>query len=807
MTVLFAPISPQIYAIDFPGTDDERVVVGSITEDTAEVASIFVVVLKVGHIAGPEKAVVDIAKNQSKPFIVLINQCETLHPTVLNGDGLYRLKKNYATTLKVPDNLIYFGSAVATTGLFAGSLNVIRRYIVSLIQCLICDSNVCDAISLRFIPPRVIDEIRDSENEEVYSKPEALSRAAASLICKASYITGKNLLELTKFLHIPHQFRSSDVGLNLFHVSSPFCCIDQLRQIAAALKISIVPYLAFIDLYNEHYVKLFASFTQFRPHMSFNKNAVDSNLGYTVISSLRSQLNQYYDIEAESSPPFISVGVEVLFGLQALFQHWQQIFLRDSDVLRGAMVKVLRNGEPSTWGSNILQTVEFLTSDDGVNIHVPRESSVEKMINILSVSGPGSISPEGDEERESVRFIGCCALWDSLLRDVKIQPFRKFARLSNQLNFEDHELMRVFFRDLANYTQSKKIAPMVLRSRNIVEEILTSLLVLTNDEILLNFEITTQNSLTTPDALLEIASQINTNPNGIMLMRSESGYLYFDPSYCASPRQEIREKAKNYYLALGRLIGFALMKGLPFPIDFPINVFRLLLGYRLGVADLQLIHPTLVRSLASLDDESLKQHSIFFDEIGHEYSGPSANGQIIVNEHNRMRFVTHVVKYFLCCQDGDEQNPVHQFIVGIQNILPRQLFVNMSPVLLQFLLEAPVNTIDIEPWKRSLHFLIRNESDRITEALFYSAIDKMDCYDKARLYAWVHGSLRGLSEFFQYQSRTIVNVIEGNSDPVSLPMYRVIILPRCQSLEEMKNKLRTVIRGADGEYMSSYIES
>jgi hypothetical protein len=416
------------------------------TKYTAEMASVFVVVLRAGHIAGPEKSVVEIAKNNHKPFIVLINQCENLNPQVFNGDGANRLKQNYAKTLNVPENLIYFVSAIADTGLFAGSLNFVRRYIVALIQGLICDSTLCDAVSLRFVPDSVIHEIRDSDDEDVFFEPHSFARAATCLISRAQDLTGKNLLAMVHTLNNPMPQPSSVIGLDIFSTSSPFSFVDQMRQIASALNISLSPFLAFIELYNEESAHLtaVAVTSQSRRNSVSSTNNNDMIFGHAILSNLRDQVNQYCGMKVLNSAivgtPVLTLGAEVLLGIEVLFRHWQRLFCKSSDIIRNALVKTLSGTSPSEWDLNVSQTIQFLTSaedfqeadNDWVNVS---NVNLSVRLNMMSIPDLSSFSDD-ILMKESVRYSSSRTLWSALLQEIKIQPFATVSRLNCHLKHE-----------------------------------------------------------------------------------------------------------------------------------------------------------------------------------------------------------------------------------------------------------------------------------------------------------------------------------------------------------------------------------
>ena len=66
----------KVSVVDYPGSSDEREVIAQMPERLSNVTTLFVCVFRFGHIARPEKDVIDSVKKSDRDFLVLINQCD-----------------------------------------------------------------------------------------------------------------------------------------------------------------------------------------------------------------------------------------------------------------------------------------------------------------------------------------------------------------------------------------------------------------------------------------------------------------------------------------------------------------------------------------------------------------------------------------------------------------------------------------------------------------------------------------------------------------------------------------------------------
>ena len=97
----------QVGVVDFPGATDEREMIATMAERLANVTTLFVCVFRFGHVAGPEKEVVDMIKNADRDFLVLINQSD-ISKDLHAREQEYRT--NYANVLEIDPSMIHFVS-------------------------------------------------------------------------------------------------------------------------------------------------------------------------------------------------------------------------------------------------------------------------------------------------------------------------------------------------------------------------------------------------------------------------------------------------------------------------------------------------------------------------------------------------------------------------------------------------------------------------------------------------------------------------------------------------------------------------
>eukprot|EP00049_Salpingoeca_infusionum_P008694 m.143396 g.143396 ORF g.143396 m.143396 type:complete len:1711 (-) comp14093_c1_seq1:93-5225(-) len=120
----------NVFVVDMPGATDERASIARMTENFIEASTLTVVMLRAGHIAGPEKRIVDIARGTGAPFMIIINKVDAM-PDLLADPQRYR--RHYAHDLEVPTEAICFAQMTDDM-----SVQTIRRTLMTA---------VCSAVS------------------------------------------------------------------------------------------------------------------------------------------------------------------------------------------------------------------------------------------------------------------------------------------------------------------------------------------------------------------------------------------------------------------------------------------------------------------------------------------------------------------------------------------------------------------------------------------------------------------------------------------------------------------------------------
>eukprot|EP00049_Salpingoeca_infusionum_P000202 m.38046 g.38046 ORF g.38046 m.38046 type:complete len:1533 (+) comp10154_c0_seq1:155-4753(+) len=102
----------QAFAVDLPGSTDQRTAIGRIAHSFRAVAAMTICVFSAGHIALPEQTIVNTVKRSGRPYLVVINKCDVERE--LTAETVSRYRTNYATVLEVPESLLLFTSVLVS---------------------------------------------------------------------------------------------------------------------------------------------------------------------------------------------------------------------------------------------------------------------------------------------------------------------------------------------------------------------------------------------------------------------------------------------------------------------------------------------------------------------------------------------------------------------------------------------------------------------------------------------------------------------------------------------------------------------
>ena len=789
--------------VDLPGTTDERVVIGDITKETAELASMFAVVFKMGHIGGPEKDVVKVVAANHKPFIVIINHCDTYEDEFERPDGEDLFRKDYASRLDIPQNIIHFVSAKAKTGMFSSSMDSLRGCLFGYIKELIGDKVLDSALAMRFIPPTVVDELKHSDID-TFSCPDSLGKAAASLMYNFQTITASSLQDVTQEVTVDDSIhRRSETGVNLFGKEMCLRHVDYMRQLSTSLRVTELAFSTFLQVFNMHYSRRYRDFTDtitsnYGHHGSSNiEQKQDWIIGEKILGELRASLDFYFNDPYRNTKNECSDDVAVLLGFQALLYHWTGEKACSEAEVQDAVVK------------SVEDNIDDLT-ESNISHHISGNA-----IHLLSKASSACSPKKNDSGKLSsvqsckMRYRAYRARYEQLVHANLFQPVSDLCSSTCTVHDTEEEL-KVFADNLKNCAYAKTDDEVIItlsRVDTMIDELFSRFGSMSEDEMNAGaIQITLLSQLySTQDIMHRVASKINANPSIAMLSKDDaSGYLYFDPVVCHSSDTKVLRRVCKVYQALGRLIGYCLFNHLTIGLKFPLTIYRLLLGQRIGIDDLQLIQPKLAMSLLALDDEALAEYDIFYSEKSDgSYDGPSMDGTIAVVGHNRMEFISHVVRYFLVVKS--KNNPVSHFCLGVQDLCPREVFHCVTPVVLQDHVEG-ARVMEAGCALGNIIFAPKfNICETQVINMFWDVVLNMEVYQCLRILAFIVGTSNLRTKLSQYKrdrvkliTVAVSSALSETDNPVAVPHRNTMLLPMYRTKAAMIEGLQRVLTNVNG---------
>jgi hypothetical protein len=691
--------SLQVYAIDFPGIERERDARSFVdeTESFASVASIFVLFFTAGSMpTDSEKKLVDIAKAQHKPFLIILNKCDAME-SELNNPGSYETKIDaYASALDVPADIIHFMSSFD-----AYSNDKLRGILFGLLQNIVGDVSLNDTLALRFLPEHVLKELQKDNAFNVLSYPGTLSKAAASLMFNLCPLTSGTLGDMYAMMLADQESslsplsRTPSVGsANLLNIS--FSTSDQIRQVAAGLKVPDATYSIFYEAFSHRLSIVQSQLSKLNLANSALpadvKARMDNAVSLIALSSLRDQVSQYFGTIASSNRDDVgAISREVLLGIHQMTELWVERGYQQNVVAE--VLKSICSAVDPISDSHILTLLLQAASRDAAIATLSGDDHTHTHTHTKELDSYGTL--------EFNKFYAAKDRLNQLSKVVVFQPFPEFSLSRKDGEDKTQELTVDKFRlDVAKWEkqQSSRMLLTLSSSESLLAELLERLSSMTESQMEkhnVSFQILSESGVdasgVTRAILSKVAEEINAHPELVCMKKDEdSGLIYFDSSACCNSMSAVgsfeQEAVLRTFRGLGRLIGLSLVKsnaGATLPVSFPITFYKLLLGYRIGMDDLSIISPQVVnsiRSISILDGETLEQMELTFvvsSGDDHKTYDLVVNGSSkLVTEHNVMSYVKEVVKYYLCCQDvdpsaGDEgpRNPLRQFLLGMEKFV------------------------------------------------------------------------------------------------------------------------------------------
>jgi len=649
--------SLQLYAVDFPGTTDERLPVSLITSYTAELASMFVVVLKAGHIASPEKDVVTVAKNNHKPFIVVINHIDTIKHEISQQHKYDKLLSNYAKILEVSEKQIIFSSAFSESNLVR-----LRGTIFGCVQNLLGNSAMANSLALHFMSNTMVEQLEEiCENDcsaDMFALPDQLCSAASSLLFGVSssftaeklYCHMKNTLAQQKNIVGDSSMKTPTEITKSYSTTLLEKFVNCFRQIACTLNIDDEIYQLVIAsfLCTHEYLKTSSSEAFLSSTQSIHDKPIvlDELLCTVTLNTLSEKVVNYFSnsIVGGSNKTIINIlqvnkscnvlCTEILLGIHSIVNTW--VDRKYSYVIACAAIRSI------FVSNNSSETFDDATVLSHIGEIEAAARFQQKAFHDINKSSPTAnsfdeMSPLDNNDQDKMRtsFSSSDANNHVLpteleryqtakrqLIQIKQLTFSTFARIKHNNTITIDK-----FRETIKNHHSKiytQIKTLEVNDNNLVEDVLTQLASLDSNEFStadIRFKKNDDPSVdmhgVTRSILTKVATEINNHCDKYYFRKDQDNqFIYFDPNYTF--QNEHNTSRKLYLRGIGRLIGLCLRKssiGTTLPIRFPLTMYKWILGYRIGFDDLVIINPQIANTIQSIclaDELTLKEMDLKF---------------------------------------------------------------------------------------------------------------------------------------------------------------------------------------------------
>jgi hypothetical protein len=774
--------SPRNISKDTAGVGEESSLSPAGTADSSsysvELSSIFIILLteEPHEISAESMRYVDLAKSNHKPYLVLVDltsstpassssSSDSQHVITITTPGQYEsYKESYSRELDIPVDLIHF-----TNPHDPNSTDKLRGLLFGMVQNLIASPYMSQVLALKFLPSMVVEQlissfhasapppsssekmssaesssetgsVDSSHGMDILSIPDILAMATSSLLYNLCSLNSSTIRDSCRQLlteNSPDILKKSDRRSTI--QSLPFGIHLQSQQIAFTLSVPDSIYLLFSQILSFR-LKLFKEYLKKNQTQNIafqilgllsetgtgsKSQEVDNMLSVLVLTFIRQQINEYLEIQQQSSsnasssssnpnssstlqpsssnpshPNLSSLSAndrgtniqylctEILLGLQMWINLWSERGYPMEVVSQAVEVTLSETG--AVTNSRFLQILNRLHTRLSL-LEATEESTSEDLGNEEIPLPPlmRRVSSHTAERQLLTGFQLARDQYTQIMKILSYQPFPEIV-LSNELSvINDHTLALQRYNDLMReynktHTSISKIS--LTTNTNIVLEVIDRLMSLTSEELKktkLLFSMLSESAVdvngVTRSVLTQVAKEINENPSIVLLKKDEqSNLIFFDPDACSQTDPTLRQHVQHIYTGFGRLIGLCLIKasvGVTLPIDLPLTFYRLILGYRLSMSDLFLINPQIATSLSNIclmDQETLEFSGLDFtvtrnDHTVYELTANGSNHSVTIQ--NRVEYIRTALQYYLCSRGssssasatGDTENSAAAF--------------------------------------------------------------------------------------------------------------------------------------------------
>ena len=789
----------RLTVADFPGTTDERHQIAEVTSRFGSITTLFVAVFTAGHIAAPERQVMDVVLSKGKDYVVIINKCDALGPELEHR--YQEFVTNYARILNVAEDRLFF------TNMFSPDrIESLRLIIFQHLRAVVPPHREAE-VAMLLVNPVVRTQLDTISEKHPNFTPEDLSKAVAGFfknnqqlsVDRVETFLVQNRDQLKSAPRV-HSVVSTPRQLNLEgQLLQPLLAMGYKKEIIALI----------FDFYFNVYTKRAEAGEDtgdvYTKRAEAGEDTGDDDEPQATVERSTSQKADDFAHNVLGLFSLMSVALEGQNRLDsnAAYTTMYAPMLTVMNQASSAYNTFLSMGYPS---SEILLAIrkslaaETLSEQSIAAILKDLHESAddcrtEELAIAASILSQGESLLRGNEQLNLLKYSVVVSLLSPHAQ--RVTPRLIFPAFFDAMSIENRiaEFQAKISRRLAAEKDNTTLVE--LDQTNLINTLIAQLTEATPEQLRGNLKVNLENS-----EAADLGGVLRGVISGLAQHVTHGESKFFDvleshEVYFGLKSFQSATECRKMYRAVGRALGISLWHGpskVSFPVPFSQAVFKLILGQSLSLADLDTIQPQISASLKQIclmNDDDVEMLSLTFNlNVGAEdtYDLIPNGANIDVTGFNRYQYLEQTVRFYL-----GAHLPLREFVQGVYDVCPSELLCIFTPAMLQIFVcgNSAYTAADMRA-----HASVMSGTAHELGQMFFDCVEQMTDQDRSLLLTFVTsssvlppGGLKDLTPPF-----TIRQSGSTSDLPVSHTCFNLLDLPSYRTQEEMMSKLLCAIR-------------
>ena len=261
---------------------------------------------------------------------------------------------------------------------------------------------------------------------------------------------------------------------------------------------------------------------------------------------------------------------------------------------------------------------------------------------------------------------------------------------------------------------------------------------------------------------------------------------------------------EEQFSLVGMVLGLAIYNSHILDIQFPLAVYKKLLGQRVDLSDLKVLEPTIGRTLQNiLDyDGDVEADMCLTFSLSKEVFGESRVVELIpdganipVTNANREEYVERYVRFYL---DESVQNQFQPFALGFKEVVSGPVLKLFQPSELELMI-CGSRELDFAALEKSAHCTDGYNKDSQIIRWLWSIIRELSPKEKRQFLQFITGSdrapIKGLGSL-----NVVIARFGPDSDalPTAHTCFNHLLIPEYSSKSKLREKLKLAISNSEG---------